>query len=161
VIGGDFNLIRSVEDRSSGQGDMKLMDSFNNYIEHLDLRELKRSGVRYMWTGTQKNPIRSNIDIVLVTTNWEQNFPLSTLKSLTRFGSDHYPLILDTGGDKIRGRRQFFFEKQWLKQEGFIQRVKDKWREGHLKSPELVYSLNKWHGLLGILRQNLKRWEIA
>jgi hypothetical protein len=58
----------------------------------------------------------------------------------------------------VSTRRQFFFEKQWLKQEGFLQKVQEKWREGQLKSPENIYSLDKWHGLLGTLTQNLKGW---
>ena len=158
VIGGDFNLVRTVEDRSSGTGDRKLMEAFNNYIEHLDLREMKWSGGRFTWTGSQKNPSRSNIDRVLVTTNWEQRFPLSSVGSLTIVGSDHCPMLLDSGERKNGGRRQFFFEKQWLKQEDFLQRVRDKWEEGQLKSPEGIYSLDKWHGLLGILRKKFKGW---
>ena len=33
ILGGDFNLIRSQEDQSSGVLNKKLMDAFNNYIE--------------------------------------------------------------------------------------------------------------------------------
>jgi hypothetical protein len=42
--------------------------------------------------------VQSNIDKVLVTIGWELKFPLSSLQSLTRVGSDHCPMILDTGG---------------------------------------------------------------
>ena len=157
-MGGDFNLTRTFEDRSSGHGDEKLMNAFNNFIEHLDLRELKRSGVRFTWTSSQQNSCRSIIDRILVSIHWEQKFPLSSVRGLTRIGSDQCPLVLDSGEGTVSTRRQFFFEKQWLKQEGFLQKVQEKWREGQLKSPENIYSLDKWHGLLGTLRQNLKDW---
>lgn len=44
IVGGDFNLIRKLEDRSSGMGDIRLIDVFNDYVEQAELRELQRGG---------------------------------------------------------------------------------------------------------------------
>ena len=74
------------------------MDMFNNFIEKFELRELHRGGSKYTWTNKQEVPIQSNIDRVLVSTEWEEKFPLATLTSLTRLGSDHNPLLLHLGG---------------------------------------------------------------
>ena len=98
LLGGDFNLIRCNADKSSGVGDARLMDMFNNFIEKFELRELHRGGSKYTWTNKQEVPIQSNIDRVLVSTEWEEKFPLATLTSLTRLGSDHNPLLLHLGG---------------------------------------------------------------
>lgn len=62
VLGGDFNLIRSIEDKSNRQGDPKLINLFNSLIEDHQLREIKRCGPRFTWTNKQENPILSNID---------------------------------------------------------------------------------------------------
>ena len=97
VIGGDFNLIRCVEDKSNGQEDKNLMEAFNIFIENNQPRELQRVGSRFTCTNKQSNPIKSNIDRVLMMTEWEKSFPLSTLSSLPRLGSDHCPLLLDFG----------------------------------------------------------------
>ena len=43
IVGGDFNLIRENEDKSSLNGDARLMGAFNAFIEHFELRELKKS----------------------------------------------------------------------------------------------------------------------
>jgi exonuclease III len=75
------------------------MRAFNNYIENSNLREIHRVAARFTWTNMQENPVQSNIDRVLVTTRWEHKFPLSSLNSLTRVGSDHCPMILDIGVD--------------------------------------------------------------
>ncbi|KAG2610412.1 hypothetical protein PVAP13_4KG200001 [Panicum virgatum] len=158
IIGGDFNLVRSQEDQSSGVANKKLMDAFNNYIEQCDLREIRRGGAKYTWTGSQQNPTRSNIDRILMTTSWKQHFPLCNLTTLTIVGSNHCPLLLDTGEVPAYKKKQFYFEKQWLKQDGFSQRLKDKWKEGQNRCPEGAYSLDKWHGLLRLLRQNLRGW---
>ena len=53
----------------------------------------------------------SNIDRVLVSTDWEDKFSLTTLNELVRVGSDHNPLLLDTGERRNIQPGQFFFEK--------------------------------------------------
>lgn len=124
-MGGDFNLIRYEEDKSSGHGDQRLIFLFNDFIGRLGLREIARTGARYTRTNKQLNPIMSNIDRVLSSTTWEQKYPLSILSSLTRVGSGHYPILIINGDDQGRKPRQFLFEKQWLKQEGFRKLVAD------------------------------------
>ena len=42
ILGGDFNLIRSVEDKSSGVGDKHLINAFNKFIGDFDLKDLYR-----------------------------------------------------------------------------------------------------------------------
>lgn len=157
IIWGDFNLIRSLNDRSSGQGEKNLIEAFNSYIEQADLRELKRGGFKFTWVHSHKVPICSNIDRFMMTTSWEQRWPLCTLSSITRIGSDHSLLILNDGEGGICRRRQFFFEKQWIKQEGFLNMVANKWAEGKLKYPTTAYSLDRWHGMLGVTETAFER----
>jgi exonuclease III len=112
IIGGDFNLIWTSEDRSSGGGDQKLMDAFNSFIEKFSLREIYRNGPKFTWTNKRDAPIQSNIDRVLANTEWELKFPLCWPDTLTRIGSDHCPLLLDSDGGVTGGgqkkERQFF-----------------------------------------------------
>jgi exonuclease III len=161
LIGGDFNLIRGADDKSNGVVDQKLVDAFNNFIEKLSLREMHRGGPRFTWTNKQVDPTQSNLDRVIVSTDWETKFPLSNLTTLTRIGSDHCTLMLDTGeGAGTHKERQFFFEKQWCHTEGFLQLVDNKWGEVRAKCPEEAYSLDRWHGGGGsALRNFLKGWR--
>lgn len=142
LVGGDFNLIRDPTDKSSGKGDTRLTEAFNTFIEKHSLKELQ--GGHYTWTNKQENLVQSNIDMVLVSTEWDLKLPLSSLNTLTRVGSDHCPLLLDTekevGGEK--GNRQFHFEKQWDKIEGFRGLVRKKWGETKDKCPAIGYSLD-------------------
>ena len=152
MMGGDFNLIRSLSDKSSGIGDRRLIDAFNDFKEGFELRELHRTGGKYTWSNKQLNPVLSNIDRILVSTKWEDKFPLCTVTSLTRVGSDHCPLLLNSGEERELRFRQFFFEKQWFKQEGFIQLIKEKWEADQARHPDEAYSLDKWHKNLCLLR---------
>ena len=55
-----------------------------------------------MWSNNQVTPIYSNIDRVLTSVEWEIKYPLASLIALSRVGSDHNPLLLDTGEMTIR-----------------------------------------------------------
>ncbi|WVZ90605.1 hypothetical protein U9M48_036890 [Paspalum notatum var. saurae] len=44
VLGGDFNLIREVKEKSSFKGDHKYIDMFNRFIARFQLREVTRGG---------------------------------------------------------------------------------------------------------------------
>ena len=56
LLGGDFNLIRRIEEKSSGNVNYLLMDAFNEMIHTTGLRELHRSGSRYTWSNKQTPP---------------------------------------------------------------------------------------------------------
>jgi hypothetical protein len=51
VIGGDFNLVRSSFERSSGNGNQMLMDRFNMFIDLHQLQEVRRHGPKFTWTN--------------------------------------------------------------------------------------------------------------
>jgi exonuclease III len=53
LLGGDFNMIRKIEQKSSGNVDFQMMDAFNEMISITELRELQRSGSRYTWSNKQ------------------------------------------------------------------------------------------------------------
>lgn len=158
VYGGDFNLIRDKADKSSSVGDQKLMDLFNNFIENNSLREIKRNGPKFTWTNKQITPIQSNIDRVLCSTDWEKVFPLCTLETLIRVGSDHRPMVLDDGEHLKRCRRTFKFERQWIRKDNFIPLVTEKWGAARAYNARKTYSLDRWQDKVGSLRRFLKGW---
>ena len=97
LIGGDFNIMRRLEDKSSGVFDFKWPNLFNAVIESLDLKEIVMSGRQYTWAGPGDNPIFEKLDRVLASTDWEDKFPLSTVEPRDRDISYHTPLVLNTG----------------------------------------------------------------
>lgn len=48
---GDFNLIRRVDEKSTGNVDQRFMDVFHEMIEAAELTELFRGGCKYTWTN--------------------------------------------------------------------------------------------------------------
>jgi hypothetical protein len=64
-------MIRFSYEKSADVEHTIWMDMFNSFINDDAIMELVRGGSRYTWTNKQENPIRSNLDSVLVTKEWE------------------------------------------------------------------------------------------
>lgn len=94
MLGGDFNLVTKIEEKSIGNVDVNLMNAFNDMINTTSLREFHRSGSRYTWTNKQNPPIMYVLDRVLVSNEWEDKFDLTTAITAPRLGSDHIILCL-------------------------------------------------------------------
>ncbi|XP_073358182.1 uncharacterized protein [Aegilops tauschii subsp. strangulata] len=75
VVGGDFNLIRSPDEKNNDRVNRPRMQMFNDCIAELGLRELERTGARFTWTNRQANPTHSVLDRVLVSPEWELRCP--------------------------------------------------------------------------------------
>jgi hypothetical protein len=96
-IGGDFNIIRNSGEKNNDKFEERWPFLFNADIDSLDLRELEISGRKFTWANSRRVPTYERLDRVLVSMEWEQNFPLATVEALNREISDHTPLLLSTG----------------------------------------------------------------
>jgi hypothetical protein len=70
---------------------------FNAIIDELNLRELEMLDRKYTWANNLSNMTFEKLDRVLVSTEWEEKFPLSTVHVLPRVISDQIPLLLNSG----------------------------------------------------------------
>jgi hypothetical protein len=93
LVARDFNLIRGRNDKNNKNIDWPRVNMFNDSIARLQLREVVRTGTRFTWTNKQLNPIRSVLDRVLISPQWETTFPLLSLVAESSIGSDHTPLV--------------------------------------------------------------------
>ena len=128
---------------------------FNAIIESFNLREIALSGRQFTWANRRDTPTFEKLDRVLANTEWEQKFPLVTVRAMTRSGSDHTPLLLDSGNQAHIGNKSLFsFELSWLEHEGFYDMVTAEWKsvvQGH--SP-----IDRWLNKIRHLRRFLKGW---
>nr|XP_051220218.1 uncharacterized protein LOC127337707 [Lolium perenne] len=158
LLGGDFNLIRAAEDKNNNNLNWTLIDLFNDNIASWGLREIPRTGARFTWTNRQLNPVRSALDRVFVSPNFEAIFPLCLLAAETSLGSDHTPLVFDTGeGFPVR-RNRFFFESSWLERPEFRSIVHTSWENLSSKVGGRDI-LDWWNFMSAGLRQHLRGWS--
>jgi exonuclease III len=157
IVGGDFNIMRSPEEKSSGEFDPKWPTLFNAVIESLDLKEMVMAGRQFTWAGAGDNPTFERLDRVLVSTEWEIQFPLSTVEPRDRNISDHTPLVLSTGASTHTSHtRPFKFERGWLLREDFYDMVANIWQSENAGST----SLERWQSKIRRLRQHLRGWAM-
>jgi hypothetical protein len=126
LMGGDFNILRHACEKNKENFNSRWLFLFNCLIDGLNLRELEMSGRRFTWVNSLPNPTYEKLDMILVSTEWEFNHPLSTVVALPRVISDHTPLILDTGKSSSSNNTPMFkFELGWLLRDGFSEMVRD------------------------------------
>jgi hypothetical protein len=140
MLGGDFNLVRRIEEKSSRNINVPLMDAFNEMIDNTALREVQRSGSRYTWTNKQIPPIMCVLYRVLISNALEDKFDLISVLTAPRVGSDHNPLIVYTGGDLVLKQHYVRFNVHWIHQECFCDWVKQKWPTRYKFDP-----VDHWH----------------
>jgi hypothetical protein len=126
LVGGDYNIVRNPQEKNNDRYDDRWPFLFNAIIDSLNLHELRLSNRKYTWANSRETPTYETLDRILVSTDWETKFPLSTVQALTREISDHTPLFLNTG-TKCNAKKQpiFRFELGWLLRDDFDELVKE------------------------------------
>ena len=127
-------------------------------IARLALQEINRTGARFTWSNRQRDPIRSVLDRFFVSPDWEQAFPLVSLCAETPIGSDHTPLVLDTGEATPARSPRFFFETAWLSAPGFKELVIGKWLDSADRFSSCRGPTEFWNAQSSSLRQFLRGW---
>jgi hypothetical protein len=155
LLAGDFNIFRKPEDKSNENFNPRWPFIFNAIIENLNLREIALSGRQFTWASRRETPTYEKLDRVLASVEWEQKFPLVTVRALTRSGSDHTPLLIDAGIQAHVGNKpRFSFELSWLEQEGFYELIANEWAAGPIGKT----SIQTWQNKIRHLRRFLRGW---
>jgi endonuclease/exonuclease/phosphatase family metal-dependent hydrolase len=73
------------------------------------------SGRKYTWVNNLATPTFQKLDRILMTTEWEEKFPLSIVQALAREISNHTPLLLTLGEPSHMATQPMIkFELWWL-----------------------------------------------
>jgi hypothetical protein len=67
----------------------------------------------------RKVPTFKKLDSVLDNVEWERKFPLVLVHAMTRTGSDHTPIFIDSDDlAHISNNNLFSFELSWMRRDG-------------------------------------------
>lgn len=94
------------------------MDNFNAHwpfilnaiIGILDLGEIVFLGRQFTLANRKEVLTYEKLDRILASMEWEKKNPLVSIIALPRSGSDHTPLLLDSGDQAFMIAKRFFFE---------------------------------------------------
>jgi len=98
---------------------------FNNFIQEVDLHDLKMGGFRYTYFQTAGGKL-SKLDRILVCSKFLDVFPLASSTALARELSDHCPIILSSSNLDF-GPIPFKLFNSWMLRDGFDAVVRDAW----------------------------------
>ena len=105
----------------------------------------------------QARPILARLDGVLVSTDWETRFSLTSLFSLPHPTSNHTSMCLDSNESMEAKRRIFWFEKMWLEAPSCEAVVKESWE---IPISSLHQDVNEiLAGKIRHLRKIIRMWE--
>ena len=162
---GDFNFIRSPDNRNKPGGDVNEMFIFNDIIGHLGLVELPLKGRAYTWSNMQAEPLLEQLDWFFTSPNWVSDFPDTVVLPLANTASDHVPCVVNIC-TTIPKASIFRFENFWAEQAGFLECVSAAWERESLKRSSagvladkfkaLRYSLKNWHKSLSKLKAQIE-----
>jgi hypothetical protein len=110
---------------------------------------------KFTWANNLASPTFEKLDRVLVTTEWEEKFPLAMVRALTREISDHAPLLLNTAESTYAHKHHTFkFELGWLLRDGFLDMIRDLWPN----TTTGATPIKRWQGKIRRVRQYLRGW---
>ncbi|KAF7827642.1 reverse transcriptase [Senna tora] len=128
----DFNEIASITEQKGGSPpNIQRCNQFQSWIDRCNLIDSKPAGPFFTWEGPRRpnqDKLFKRLDRVLLSPSWRTQFQDASVKNIVKIHSDHHPMLVNTEEECTNSaERPFRFEACWMKHEGFIQLVKDKW----------------------------------
>eukprot|EP00253_Pinus_taeda_P008691 PITA_08691 len=159
IIGGDFNLIRSLEEKKGGiRKTDNLMERFNALIDDLRLVDIQTINGICTWNNRRggKNQIASRLDRFLVSESIMNKDIFVEGQILPSLGSDHWPIKLEVDIKVRHGKRPFRFESFWLRDPSFIKKLEEWWCQSTIQSKGkmCLFQLK-----LKELKEKIKSWN--
>ncbi|KAL4347073.1 hypothetical protein GQ457_17G019390 [Hibiscus cannabinus] len=97
------------------------------FIEDAGLIDMGFSGPQFTW---KRGDLSQRLDRCLCNSRWYSEFVQSEVIHLQRLGSDHRPILLDTGMDSNQRKSSLFrYISAWNDHPDFINMLKDSWND--------------------------------
>ena len=126
LILGDFNFIRSTNNRNKPGGDAADMLLFNELIRAQSLMELPVKGRAFTWSNMQDDPLLEQLDWFFSSSCWTTSYPNTMVLPLGKPVSDHIPCMV-TIESSVPRSKLFRFENFWTNHDGFMEVVASSW----------------------------------
>nr|GFB27342.1 RNA-directed DNA polymerase, eukaryota [Tanacetum cinerariifolium] len=153
IVMGDFNEVRSEEERFGSQFNRSSARNFNNFISSAGLVEIKTEGYSYTWSHPSASKM-SKLDRFLVSESIISNFSAITGVCLDRHLSDHRPILLKEIYSNF-GPTPFRLYHSWFRRKGFDAMVIQAWKSFSLSDPNRLVRFKK---KLQLLKISIRSW---
>lgn len=154
LVLGDFNLIRSLENRNKPGGNISEIFLFNEAISYLGLNEIPLQGRKFTWSNMQPPPLLEKLDWIFSSASWTLAYPNTSVKALDMPPSDHTPCVVSIS-TVIPKSRIFRFENYWMLSDQFPEILNTSWSTPVHHSDRAKVITAKFK----TLRKNLRDWQ--
>jgi hypothetical protein len=154
---GDFNVILGAhEHRGRVNPARRPIVEFQSWTDTNNLIHLPTRGAEYTWNNGRggSRHTEKRLDRVVCNQAWLDICSVSSVSSLTRLRSDHFPLLLDVQLNFISHASQFKFMKIWTMHPDCRSIISDCWNSVIVGCPMFVLSQK-----LKLLKSKLKDWN--
>ncbi|XP_048613347.1 uncharacterized protein LOC125587196 [Brassica napus] len=99
----------------------------------------------WVWKRAGRVTVRCRLDRAVGNADWHEKFPLSNVKYMRIWGSDHRPILADILTKPTRRSKKFKFDRRWLDNEELsCRKALSEWRkQQNINSAKLVEELNE------------------
>ena len=154
MILGDFNEVRTEQERFGTSFNTQGANAFNNFISMAGLVDLPLGGYAYTWAHKSAT-MMSKLDRFLISEGLLASLSHLSALCLDRHLSDHLPILL-CESDLDYGPTPFQNFHSWFKMEGFDIIVEDSWKNMSFVEPNGMVLLKK---KLQSLKNAIKLWS--
>ncbi|XP_016558053.2 uncharacterized protein LOC107857722 [Capsicum annuum] len=126
LIGGDFNVIRSEEEKIGGLPvTFNEIHDFNQWINLRNVEEIHFKGSKFTWWNgrTDEDCIFKRFDRVWCNDRMQHMFQQMEVEHLVRSGSDHSPMLIQCKTNNEQIVKSFKFLNFWLKEEACLEKI--------------------------------------
>jgi exonuclease III len=159
IIGGDYNLIRTLEEKKGGSRRLDQdTNDFNSLIDKLNLIDLEPTNGIFTWTNrrTGSHQIACKLDRFLISDSLMMEGLAMEASILNTHGSDHWPIQLWIEVPATPGRKPFRFEQFWLNHPDFEAKIQDWWEQAEVTKGSKMF---RFQQKLKNLKQLIKTWN--
>jgi len=143
IVGGDFNMIRTTEEKKGGiRRIYQNMEEFNEMITEQRLVDISTINGIHTWNNQRggRNQIASRLDRFLLSEQIMNRDVFVEAKIIPAMGSDHWPIRLEIDIKKNSSKKPFRFESFWLRNPQFLPKVEEWWIQSALKGKRKMHT---------------------
>ena len=159
ILGGEFNLVRNLDENKGGIRHLNSnSEYFNEFIDNLELVDVRKTNNTFTWNNkrTGDRGITCRLDRFLVFESIMMTGVNIRVIVLTSTGFNHWPVSLEWGNVEVNLRRTFRFEKFQLVQADFLEKLKEWWEAMPTIRGTRMYQFQK---KLKLLKSKIKKWN--
>jgi hypothetical protein len=154
---GDFNVILGAHEHRGRISPARTpMNEFQSWTDSFNLIHLPTHGAEFTWNNGRggNRHTEKRLDRVVCNQSWLDMCSASTVTTLIKQRSDHFPLLLDVQLTFVPFVSNFKFMKMWTLHPGCKNVVEDCWNTSVLGCPMFILSKK-----LKLLKEKLKTWN--